>query len=192
MLVIKKRMQLNNVLVGFGLAFSLGTAMAADPVTVNVSFQGEVTATNCLLAGMANGGTVLTRSLASINLDELKALPKLPDGGAATLDSRNKVLDLPPIALSGCPVGTTVAITSENGITYMANTDAAGAQGVGVLLINGDSPTTRLSAGGLVPTLKTTGSDFTISGLKAGYVRVSDAPTSGSVKALATIIVSAP
>ena len=187
MRVIKKSRHLNKALAGFGLVLGLGTAMAADPVTVNVNFTGEVTASNCVFAG----GPSLDVNLQPISVDALKKYPAMPTfpvqvgGSAATT--------IPDITLTGCSDNISVVFTTATpGGSSLANLGGT-AKGVNLMLIN-NNPDYWLGAnnGMRLTATKTGAGTYIIRGLKADYIRdpaVAE-PTAGTVKASGTITVT--
>lgn len=185
MLTIKKRMQFNNALVGFGLVFSLGTATAADP-QVTVSFSGTVTSTTCTISS----GASTQVNLPPISVDDLKKYPYPPPIGADTPVGKYTI---PPITLTGCPASTTATFGggADGKATSLTNTGTA--TGVGFSIKNNDNNGTWLG-GNLGMRLKLTdngGGNFTISGLTTDYTRMTEAlPTAGSVAAVGVITVT--
>ncbi len=192
MLVIKKRMQLSSVLVGFGLALSLGAAMAADPVTVNVSFTGEVTASNCVVSN-AGGGTISVR-LDPISMDKLKSMPLTQNGQGITALG---TYPLPDITLTGCPAGVKASFAaSGSSTTYLSNAIGTGlATGVGVSVTGaplGDGMGWLGASNGMPLVVQPDGAagNYRITGLKADYVKVDNAPTAGLVRASGTLTIT--
>lgn len=192
MLNIKKRIQLNNVLIGFGLVFGLGAMMAVQAADTVVNFEGSVTATNCVV----NGGGDINVALPEISIDVLKALPTT-SGGIRTVTEPSKTLG--DIVLSGCPKSALVYLKNTNGSnsdTYlrnMSNSAAGGATGVGVALVVDTANGAGWFADGIfgVPVLTpiASGNDAIVRGIKVGYVKTSETPTIGSVSAAAEIVV---
>ena len=182
MRAIKKRMQLNNALVGFGLVFSLGAATAADP-QVTVTFNGEVTPTNCVIS---SGATTLV-NLPSISVDDLKKYPYPPPMGANT--SGKYPVD--PITLTGCPAS--IIATFGGGADGKANSikNDGTADGVTFSLKNNNNDSWLGASNGMRLTVTNNGNgNFTISGLTADYMRTTEAPpTAGTVVAVGLITV---
>lgn len=188
MLAIKRYMQLNNVLavVGFGLMFNLGAAMAANPVTATVSFNGEVTATNCVIV---NGGAGVTVQLLPISVDELSKYPYPAQTGANTPIGKYTV---PPITLTGCPASTKVKFGGGSDGLSSSITNTGTATGVTFSLKGNDNNFWLGHIYGMRLTATDNGNgNFTISGLTADYARTTASPpTAGSVIAIGLITVA--
>ncbi len=192
MLNIKKRIQLNNVLIGFSLVFGLGATMAVQAADTVVNFEGSVTAANCVV----NGGGDINVALPEISIDVLKALPTA-SGAIRTVTEPSKTLG--DIVLSGCPKSALVYVKNTNGAstdTYlrnMSNSAAGGATGVGVALVVDAANGSGWFADGDngVPVLRpiASGNDAIVRGIKVGYVKISETPTIGLVSAAAEIVV---
>ena len=183
MLVVKKRMQLNNALIGFGLVFSLGTATAADP-QVTVSFTGEVTPSNCVISS----GATTKVELPAISVDDLAKYPYPPPTGANTSGKYT----VPTITLTGCPAK--MMATFGGGVDGKATsiTNTGTAAGVTFSLKNNNNDTWLGHSYGMRLTLTDTGNgSFTISGLTADYARTTlTPPTAGTVSAVGMITVT--
>ena len=188
MLNIKRRIQLNNALISFGLVFGLGTAMAAGQVNTGgkINITGKVTPTTCVISNGINRNITLPE----LRLSQVFAYPVL-DPSVPVVSTTATAIEI-PITFTGCTRMTKVSIKGSGHNSALENT--GGAIGVTLGLAQKNNMTGLTQNNGMSLNLEPDGGDgnYKVTGLVVDYVRLNatTVPTAGDIKAMAEIVVT--